>query len=101
MKEVEFIPGPASSGPSSSPSASDISREPVTSVAELVTLDTDEMIEGYRDGFAGDEEPGGNRSKSYWHGWRNGHADRTGKSDAAALALAHEIVRTARQARAA
>lgn len=32
-------------------------------------------MEGYRDGLAGDVEPGDNRSLSYWHGWRNGAVD--------------------------
>lgn len=50
-------------------------RVPVTTVADLETLDDDEMIEGYRDGKAGEPEPGDNRSRSYWHGWRNGAVD--------------------------
>lgn len=50
-------------------------RQPVTRLSELDALDDVEVVEGYRDGFAGDAEPGGNRSKSYWHGWRNGRVD--------------------------
>ncbi|MGC5798861.1 hypothetical protein [Sphingomonas sp. NFX23] len=64
---------------------------PVTTIAELDTLDSDEMLEGYRDGRAGELEPGGNRSRSYWHGWRNGTVDggHQSKDDAqAALAAA-------------
>lgn len=67
-------------------------RVPVTTVAELKTLDEAEMLEGYKDGLAGDDEPGGNRSKSYWHGWRNGRSDRSGKVDAEGLALARVFV---------
>jgi len=52
-----------------------MSREPVTTVDEVLALDTDDVIAGYFDGRAGDNEPGDNRSKSYWHGWRNGRVD--------------------------
>ena len=48
---------------------------PVTTVEELDTLDSDEMVEGYRDGRNNEPEPSGNRSKAYWHGWRNGMSD--------------------------
>ncbi len=68
-------------------------REPVRTVADLKTLDEDEMLEGFLDGFAGEPEPGDNRSRSYWHGWKNGHHDRYGgPTDAAAQQLAHEVV---------
>lgn len=50
-------------------------RTPVEDAAELALLDEAEMIEGYHDGRSGEPEPGGNRSKSYWHGWRNGRVD--------------------------
>jgi hypothetical protein len=63
-------------------------RAPVTTFAELKTLDGDEIAEGYRDGMAGDPEPGGNRSKSYWHGWRNGRVDgKHAQPDAAMIEL--------------
>lgn len=67
-------------------------RTPVTTVAELEALDGDEILEGYRDGLNGEPEPGGNRSKAYWHGWRNGRSDRTGSVDAASMALARDCV---------
>lgn len=60
-----------------------IDREPVTTAAELAEMDSDEILDGYRDGLEGDAEPGDNRSKAYWHGWRNGRNDREGKSDTA------------------
>lgn len=50
-------------------------RVPVTTVDELLTLNDAEIVEGYNDGYRGEPEPGGNRSKSYWHGWRNGRVD--------------------------
>lgn len=35
-----------------------------------------EMLAGYWDGLMGGPEPGGNRSHSYRHGWKNGRDDR-------------------------
>lgn len=49
--------------------------KPVTTLADLDALDGDEVVEGYFDGRAGWPEPGNNRSRSYWHGWRNGASD--------------------------
>ena len=72
-----------------------VKRIPVSTVGELVQLDLDEMVQGYRDGYAGDPEPGDNRSLSYWHGWRNGRTDRGGgrthRPDAAQRALAKDV----------
>ena len=60
----------------------------VSTMDELVEFDTDEIIEGYFDGRENEPEPQGNRSKSYWHGWRNGMIDGGHmKSDAASKAL--------------
>lgn len=70
-------------------------RIPVTTLADLATLDEGEIIEGYWDGFHGELEPGNNRSRSYWHGWRNGAVD--GKhmtKDDAQAALCREYVRS-------
>lgn len=52
-----------------------MTHEPITTIADLDTLDSDEIVEGYRDGRSGEPEPGNNRSRSYWHGWRNGMVD--------------------------
>lgn len=49
--------------------------KPVSTAAELATLDDAEIISGYRDGLRGEPEPGNNRTRSYWHGWRNGMVD--------------------------
>jgi len=48
---------------------------PVTQVSELALLDMNETCAGYQAGLAGDPEPGSDRSRSYWHGWRNGRVD--------------------------
>lgn len=65
---------------------------PVSTVADLNTLDGDEMVEGYLDGFKGEPEPGNNHSRSYWHGWRNGATDKGFRqSDAAQWALSHAL----------
>lgn len=50
-------------------------RAPVTTLEDLAGLDKAEVLEGYWDGREGDAEPGNNRSRSYWHGWRNGMVD--------------------------
>lgn len=56
------------------------SRAPIRTAQELAEVmiqpGADEDVrEGYHDGLAGDPEPGGNRSRAYWHGWRNGRVD--------------------------
>ena len=49
------------------------------------------MVEGYFDGYRDDRdefpESMANRSRSYRHGWLNGHDDRTGKPRASAEEL--------------
>lgn len=71
-------------------------RAPVTTLEELDGLDDEEMVEGYLDGFKGGGEPGGNHSKAYWHGWRNGAGDRNHTTDTAQQRLAHLIVERGR-----
>jgi len=48
---------------------------PVTTLADLATIDDAECIDGYWDGRENAPQPGNNRSRSYWHGWRNGMVD--------------------------
>lgn len=68
-------------------------REPVRTVADLDTLNMSEMLEGYHDGYIGEPEPGDNRSRSYWHGWRNGAVDgKHREGDAAQRELAAAVV---------
>lgn len=69
-------------------------REPITTAEQLKQLDDDEMLAGYNDGFAGEPEPGNNRSLSFWHGWRNGHADRMSCPDVYQLKLAKDIMKS-------
>jgi hypothetical protein len=51
------------------------------------------MVAGYRAGLDGTSEPGSDKSRSYWHGWRNGMMD-SGRAtiDDAQAKLAREIV---------
>lgn len=71
----------------------DIARKPVATVEELSALDADEILEGYLDGFDNEPAPGDNRSKSYWHGYRNGQVDGGYVSaDAAQASLAKEVI---------
>lgn len=44
---------------------------PVKTLEELDTLDGDAVVEGYVSAERGDPEPGENRGKAFWHGWRN------------------------------
>jgi hypothetical protein len=75
--------------------------EPVSTVAELDTLDSDEIVEGYRDGRNNEPPPTGNRSKAYWHGWRNGMADAGHMElDGAMRQLAHEVVEQSKREKA-
>lgn len=68
---------------------------PVVTVEELETLDEDEMVEGYLDGYANEPRPSGNRSKAYWHGWRNGMVDgKHAEPDESQAALARAVVAT-------
>jgi len=43
---------------------------PVTTFDDLDGLDHDQVCEGYLSAQRGDPEPGENRGRSYWHGWR-------------------------------
>jgi hypothetical protein len=48
---------------------------PVITLEDLFSLDETEILDGYWDGRDGEPEPKGNRSRAYWHGWRNGMVD--------------------------
>lgn len=75
--------------------------EPVRTKAELDTLDHDEIVAGYLSAERGDPEPGPNRGKAFWHGWRNRMID-YGElpGDDASQQLAHEVVQARRAAEA-
>jgi hypothetical protein len=66
---------------------------PVTTLADLESLDQSQILEGYMAAERGDPEPGPNRGRSYWHGWRNRMID-LGQipSDEASRALVREYV---------
>lgn len=77
-------------------------RPRINTLAQVESLwDADagaEMLAGYWDGFAGESEPGNNRSDAYWHGWRNGAADKGHrKSDPDQYAVAAEYVARGRK----
>lgn len=70
----------------------------VTTTADLDQLDSGEMYQGYRDGRDGEPEPGGNRSRAYWHGWRNGAVDGGHREkDAAQAMLAAAVHQSSQQ----
>ena len=71
---------------------------PVQTLAELETLDSAEMVEGYSDGLDNCPAPNGNRSKAYWHGWRNGMVDGSHmEPDAAMSILARLFINTPKE----
>lgn len=69
--------------------------KPVATRADLDTLNADEILAGYREFRKGDPEPGPNRGRGYWHGWRNAARDHGQiEGDAAMASLAEELVRS-------
>jgi len=71
--------------------------QPLSSVRELDVLDGDDCMAGYLAGLDGALEPGSDKSKSYWHGWRNGMMDKGELPiDWPATNLAAEFVRRQR-----
>lgn len=71
--------------------------KPVRTKADLLNLDDDEVIAGYWSGRDGDPAPGSDKSRSFWHGWRNGRADGGfDPIDPAQRQLAREVVGTYR-----
>ncbi len=66
--------------------------EPVRTKADLDTLNHAEIVEGYMSASSGDPEPGPNRGRAYWHGWRVRMMDFGEiEIDDAARALVHEV----------
>lgn len=66
---------------------------PVSTLADLDALDHDQVVEGYRSAERGDPEPGPNRGRAYWHGWRCRMMDLGGMPiDQAAMDLARAVV---------
>lgn len=68
---------------------------PVRSIADARTLDEGEVVSGYLFGLSGHEEPHDSRTRSFWHGYRNGWVDGGhGFPDEAMADLARDIART-------
>ncbi|WP_429497063.1 hypothetical protein ACQUFY_10870 [Robbsia andropogonis] len=67
--------------------------KPCADRADLSSLNDADIVDGYCAGLIGDAEPGSDKSRSYWHGWRNGMAD-SGRMDLddAMRKLASEVV---------
>jgi hypothetical protein len=66
--------------------------EPVRTLVDLYSLDHEEIFAGYTEYRPGDPEPGPNRGRAYWHGWRNAAMDhRELPLDEASAQLAHAV----------
>lgn len=67
--------------------------EPVSTYADLQTLNQNDIVDGYMSAERGDPEPGENRGRAYWHGWRNRMIDLgVIRKDDAAAQLAREYL---------
>lgn len=44
---------------------------PVRTLDDLDSLSEADIVEGYTTAKPGDPEPGENRGRAFWHGWRN------------------------------
>lgn len=67
--------------------------QPITTVADLELQPIHEIVAGYLSGLANAPEPGSDKSRGFWHGWRNGRMDGGyAKPDAAQHTLVRAIV---------
>lgn len=67
-------------------------KVPVEKLCDLARLDPDEIRAGYADGSADAPEPGNNRSRACWHGWRCGQMESFRmEQDTAARELARRV----------
>lgn len=74
-----------------------MSFAPVRTLDDLFSLDVDEIVAGYTSYENGDPEPGPNRGRAFWHGWRNASRDRGQLvGDDAMAQLAHDFARAER-----
>ncbi len=65
-------------------------------ISDFRTLDEGDILEGYLDGFHATGTPDSSRSRSYWHGWRNGSIEsKRMPPDAAYMRLARAFEATA------
>lgn len=66
---------------------------PVRTKADLDSLKFDDILDGYTSSNRGDPEPGENRGRAFWHGWRNRMMDLGQiKHDDAARQLVREVL---------
>lgn len=66
---------------------------PVSTVADLNSLDDAEILAGYRHGWVNDKLPQ-DSTRSFWHGFSNARRDKTGKRTEHSSRLASEFVTT-------
>ena len=66
---------------------------PVSTVADLNSLDDAEILAGYRHGWVNDKLPQ-DSTRSFWHGFNNARRDKTGKRTKHSSRLASEFVTT-------
>lgn len=66
--------------------------ERVRTKADLESLSQQDIFDGYLSAERGDPEPGENRGRAYWHGWRNRMIDYGELPvDEASIALVKEL----------
>jgi hypothetical protein len=74
-----------------------MSFAPVSTLADLDSLNEADILEGYLSTQRGDPEPGENRGRAFWHGWRNRMMDMGElRPDSASCNLAHEYLEAGR-----
>ena len=66
---------------------------PVSTMADLNSLDDAEILAGYRYGWDNDKLPQ-DSTRSFWHGFQNARRDKTGTRTSSSKRLASEFVRT-------
>lgn len=49
--------------------------EKISTLQDLNVQDEADLLAGYRAGLDNAQEPGSDKSRSFWHGWRNGRVD--------------------------
>lgn len=66
---------------------------PVRTLDDLNSLDQSDIVEGYTSAERGDPEPGPNRGRAFWHGWRNRMIDfHILPVDEASIQLVREVI---------
>lgn len=71
----------------------------VKTFEDLQNLDPDEVYAGYVDGMTNPTCPGSDKSRSFWHGWRNARMDKGEiPQDSESSQLAHEYLENLKEA---